>query len=207
MKKLLIAIGLILVVSLSVSAQESMKINVYAGGGVTIPMSPDVFKDYWKMGIGFGGGVGFEVTKSFEIVGRFGYNMHSFEADKFLADLGVTGITIDGLDFKTLEIMADIKYLIPAGEEDAAFKPYLVGSVGMVNAKFSDVTITGGTLSATLGGADETKLAFGFGAGAAFSVSPTVAIFVDAKYMIVTTSGESTGYLPLRAGLKFGLGG
>ena len=206
MKKVLIAVGMILVLSLGVQAQdEPMKINIYAGGGLTMPMSPDVYKDYWKMGMAFGGGVGFEVTPTFEIIGRFGYNMHSLDTDKLLE--GTSGITIDGLDFKTMEIMADIKYMFPAGAEGASFKPYLVGTVGMVNAKFSDVTITGGSLSMTLGGVDETKLAFGFGAGADLSLSPKAAIFIDAKYMMVTTSGESTAYLPFRAGLKFGLGG
>jgi opacity protein-like surface antigen len=177
---------MVLIVALCASASAQMKMNAYAGGGLAMPMSPSTFTDYWKMGLGVGAGIGFQPNEMFEIGASFGYHT---------CPLDISGV--DGLDFKFLEVMADVKYLIPTGE--SKFTPYIAGSVGIINVKVTDLE-TGTT---TLSGPDETKLGFGFGAGFIFDVSPSVGIFVDGRYKIVTTEGESTGYLPIMAGFKY----
>ena len=62
------------------------------------------------------------------------------------------------------------------------------------------------TFTETDDGQSETKLAFNFGAGFDWMVSPTVGIFADVRYAQIAVTGDPTGYLPVRGGLIVKLG-
>jgi opacity protein-like surface antigen len=208
MKRLILILFAILILALPSFGQSAVKPVIYAGGGLALPMNPTVFKDYWKMGFGGGGGIGIQINPNVEIIGKVFYNTFPLDADKILSEEGVTGVTIDGLDFQALEFGADIKYLFPAGGPEGKFKFALIGGVGLAQAKFTDVTITGDGSSITLPASSisETKVAFGFGAGFDYMFSPKAGFWFEGRYNIVSTSGQSTGYLPMRVGVKFLLG-
>ncbi len=198
MRKLLVAVALILMLAVGASAQ-SPKICLYAGGGMGLPMSPEVFSDGWKAGLNFGGGVGYLASPQFEVGGTLYYNSFGLDVP--------SGVGIDGGSFTSLEIMANFKYLIAVGAEDASFKPYLLGKIGMATVDVTDITLTEGEYVYTMGVIGETKLAYGFGAGADIAISPKAAVFFQTNYTFVATSGESMSYLPFSAGIKFWLGG
>jgi opacity protein-like surface antigen len=206
MKRSIVTLAVLLILSGAAFGQTDaakMKPVFYAGGGLALPTSPSVFSDYWGMGYGFGGGIGIQITPYVEVIGKFCFNTFPFDADKFLADIGETGATIDGLDFRALEFGADVKYMFDTGPESPV-APFLVAGVGAANVKVTDVTITedGETITVPLGDFSETKIALGIGGGLDYMFSPTAGLWVEGRYTIVTTEGESTGYLPLRAGIK-----
>ena len=91
-------LALLLIVSMPTWAQNQIKPVVYAGGGIDLLLSPDLLKDYWKMGYGFGGGVGIQVKPNLELIGRVSFNTFPFDADKFLDDMDApAGVSVDGL--------------------------------------------------------------------------------------------------------------
>jgi len=203
MKRVLIVVAALLALSTMVTAQSQVKPVVYLGGGLGMPLSPSAFSDYWKMGYGFGGGVGIQINPSIELIGKVFYNTFPFDADKILE--GTTGITIDGFDLKFLEFGVDFKYLLMANQPEAKFKPFMIVGVGMTNIKISDLTISGGGESYTfpLGEISETKPSLGGGAGFDYMFSPKAGIWMDVRVHVVMTEGDSFTYLPVRAGVKF----
>ncbi|HMA44100.1 MAG TPA: hypothetical protein VKO86_08795, partial [Gemmatimonadales bacterium] len=77
----------------------------------------------------------------------------------------------------------------------AQVRPYILGGVGYYNVK-----ISAGGVSAS-----ESKVGFGGGAGLAFKVGTgDTRLFVEGKFVSVSTSGNSTTFLPIRAGIRFG---
>lgn len=207
MRRVLIIMAVLLVFAVSASAQSQIKPAIYAGGGLSMPVGPDAFKDYWKMGMGFGGGVGLGFTPYLEVIGKFYFNQFAFDGDQFLSDLGVTGYTIDGFDFRALEFGADVKYMFSTAE-GAPFKPYGIVGLGMANIKITDVTITGDgeTLVLPMGDISETKFMLNGGVGFDYMFSPKAGLWVDARYATILTEGDAMSYIPIRAGVKILLG-
>ncbi|UCD16624.1 MAG: outer membrane beta-barrel protein [Candidatus Zixiibacteriota bacterium] len=210
-KALLLTIVLLAFVSSSFA--QGTKPALYLGGGLGLNMGPDEFKDYWKMGINFGGGVGIEVTPNFEILGSVYYNNFPMDEDEMIklveAIIGVpvVGLGIEGGSTRILELMVNGKFNIPTGDEASSFSPYLLGGVGFGSLSFSDVTATYEGDSETLE-IDEsaTDIALNIGGGVSFEVGPKVGIFVEGRFVMVLTEGDSTTYLPVRAGVKIKLG-
>jgi opacity protein-like surface antigen len=209
MKKLLIVIVLVLLCAAPGWAQNKIKPIIYVGGGLGMPLSPTLFSDYWKMGFGFGGGLGLQFNPQVEIIGRFHYNTFPLDDDKLLSDAGVSGssVTIDGLDFQSLEFGVDLKYIFKMAAE-SKFKPYMVTNVGFANVKFTDVTITGdgGSITLPASSISETDFTFAPGLGFDYMFAPKVGMWIDVRYALVLTEGETTSYLPIKAGLKLELG-
>ena len=58
MKRIALVLVVLLVFAMTASAQNQIKPVFYAGGGIGIPLSPSAFSDAYKMGFGFGGGIG-----------------------------------------------------------------------------------------------------------------------------------------------------
>ena len=110
MKRIALVLAVLLMFALTASAQSQIKPVFYAGGGLGMPLSPEAFKDGWKMGLGFGGGVGAQFTPNIEVIGKFFYNTFGLDVPD------VEGVTIDGGDLQFIEFGADMKYLFTTGQ-------------------------------------------------------------------------------------------
>lgn len=75
------------------------------------------------------------------------------------------------------------------GNRASTVRPYVLGGVGFYNVD--------------VGGASESKFAFGVGGGILFSIG-TMHAFLESRYMSVQTSGNSLTFLPVSLGLMFG---
>ncbi|MBU8933538.1 MAG: porin family protein [candidate division Zixibacteria bacterium] len=237
MRHAIVMIALVLLVA-ATGWTEGAKPVFYVGGGISMPMKPDAIggldgseigiKDMYKNGTHIGGGVGFQISPNVEIIGWVSYNSFAFDDDGFSQALedefirlsgGMTGFTFDintnGTKLELIEIMGDVKFTIPVGQQQAKFKPFILGGLGMTNAKQASTELemhivypplVDTTISETIPEQTETKLAFNIGAGFDYMVSPTVGIFADVRYAQVAVEGDPIGYLPIRAGLIFKLG-
>jgi len=211
-KSILVAIAALLIFAVAGFGGETSP-SLYVGGGISLPMGPQWFKDEHNMGFNFSGGVGFKVGQFFEIIGRGGF--HSFPIDKEVikaeleAYMGedLTGVSISGGSLQSLEFGADLKVLLVSSQSTSSIRPYVIAGLGMANLKYSDFKITyqGTSISFAVPG-DVTKIALDFGAGFEYMISPKVGLTFDGRYVLVTTEGESIKYLPVSVGLKFMLG-
>lgn len=199
MRRIALVLAVLLLFAISASAQNQIKPVVYAGGGLGLPLSPSEFSDGWKMGIGFGGGVGAQFTPNIEVVGKFFYNTFGLDVPE------VEGVTVDGGDLQFIEFGADVKYLFTTGP-DSPFGPFLLFGLGMTNVKITDLTVSGGDITIGLQGVSETKFALALGGGFDYMFSPKAGLWVEGRYAMVLTEGDSFGYMPIRAGVKLLLG-
>jgi opacity protein-like surface antigen len=208
MKRFFVALVGLLVLASAAAAESQMKPVIYAGGGISAPVSPEWFSDYWGLGYNFGGGVGLQINPSMEVTGNAFFNSHAFDDQKWVDYRGVPGVAIDGLDFQSIEFGFDFKYILMADRPDAKFLPFLVMGVGAANIKFTDATRTGGDDSYTLPASEnsETKFEWSGGAGVNFMFSPKAGVWLDGRWVMVTTENESINYIPVRAGLRYLVG-
>jgi opacity protein-like surface antigen len=162
----------------SLSAQEGIRVGV--GGGVLMPMGD--YKTADKLGWLAGADVTYWLTSTpIGIRGDFQYSQTSHKS-------GVPG------NSKIIGGMAEIVYAF--GAQADQIRPYILGGIGYYNVK---VSITG------FGDFSESKVGFGGGAGVAFKVGTgSTRVFVEGKFVNVSTSGSSTTFLPIRAGFRFG---
>ncbi|UCE24145.1 MAG: outer membrane beta-barrel protein [Candidatus Zixiibacteriota bacterium] len=204
MKRLAVVLAVFLVFAVTAGAQGDaarMKPVIYAGGGIGLPLSPSAFSDGWKMGIGFGGGVGLQVTPYVEVIGKFFFNTFPLDLPE------VPGITTDGGDLRFMEFGADVKYIFTVGP-DSPVGPFLLAGAGMANVKVTDFTVSGDGETNTIpfGDYSETKFALAFGGGFDYMFSPKAGMWVEGRYALVLTEGDSFGYFPIRVGVKLLLG-
>ncbi len=211
-----IAVTLLMVIlsSASVALAGEMKPAFYLGGGLTMPMSPKFLSDNYNMGISGAGRVGFALSPAVELGFSIGYNIIPMDDAKRTAwiesALGEplpVGVTVDGLSGKALEFLADAKYVFGESAEAKPFAPYMLAALGMTKTSWGDITMSGGGLSVSIPvPGSSTDFTLGFGAGFQYMFGPKVGFWLDGKYMVILTEGESTAHLPIRAGLKFMLG-
>ncbi len=198
MKKLALALIVLLTFALSASAQTpSAPFSLYAGGGLTLNQSPDIFKDNWKTGVHFMGGIGFKMHPMFQVVGKVEYNTHKSE----LADLaGFSGGTV-----KTLMFGVDgrMGFDVPS----APISPFFLGGIGLARSSRDDFV---GELAEGTGTYDppesvdsNTDFYFNVGGGVTLKSGPGFSLFIQGRYLSIATDEESTVTIPITAGVKF----
>jgi opacity protein-like surface antigen len=80
------------------------------------------------------------------------------------------------------------------GKAADQIRPYLLGGLGLYNVKV-DVAGTSGSA---------TKIGFGVGAGAAYKVGTGgTRLFVEGKFVSVSTDVTKTNFIPIRVGVRF----
>ena len=136
MKKILLLTALVALIASSAFAQVPAKpFTIYVGGGLTLPMSPDVFKDGWSTGFHGSAQLGFNSIPK----GEFLLNL---EFHRFGADFGdLSGY--DGGAFSSILVGGDFK--LNFGLPMAPTKPFILGGVGLAVLSFSDLTTPSGT--------------------------------------------------------------
>jgi hypothetical protein len=208
---MIVSLVLVVLTSAATVLGGEMKPAIYLGGGMSMPSSPATFSDYWKTGYGGMASLAFATQSNVEVAFTLGYTQFPINSDKVVAYaedmLGESvpaDAVIDGFDTKALEILADVKYIFGAAGGAKPFGPFILASAGMTSLSFSDGTVTGDgeTQTADMSDISSTKLTAGVGAGFQYMFKPKTGFWVDARYMMITTDGETTSHIPIRAGIK-----
>jgi hypothetical protein len=159
------------------------------GGGVTLPSGD--FDDL--VGTGWHGlaAVGFQPA-DFPV---------GFQIDGMYQRFGVDDVPDEvGGNWQVIQGTANVVYTFTTAEE-STFHPYLIGGLGLYNEK-----ATGDSLQAIVG--DQSETDFGINAGAGFDFQlGSVGLFVEGRFHNVFTEDNSTNFIPITAGIRFGGGG
>lgn len=164
---------------LSATSAQAQSFSVGVGGGATLPMGD--FNDGAKLGWHGMANVGYGLPSGLGFRGEFFYGQNN----------------LDGVDGKAKLSggMASLTYDIQSA---GGIKPYVLGGVGYHKVT---IDVTG------LGSGDDSAISFGGGAGLKFKAGSDANFFVEARYINIGTEGGSTAYIPVSAGISFGLGG
>jgi len=195
MKKVLLTVAVVFIFSSLAMAQvPSPPVSFYGGGALSLPSGPSGFTDTWKTGYHGFAGVGFNVAPKVKIVGKVEY--HTFASDFGIANLAGGNYNI---------LMFGPEAHLSLGAPMVPIKPFLSGGIGMANIKIGDFSGTDplvASFNTTLAGASSTNLFYSIGGGLEFSIGPTAAFFVQARYATITGDGGSTSFMPISVGLK-----
>lgn len=166
----------------SAHAQTAVQFGI--GGGVGIPLSN--FSDIAKLGFHGLANVEFQPASlpvGFRVEGmysRFGFS------DDFEALVG------EG-NWQLISGTANVVYTFTTAAE-SKFHPYLIGGAGAYNMKANQDNVDNDS---------ETK--FGINAGAGFNVAMgAAAVFIEGRFHNVFTEDESTNFVPISVGVRFG---
>ena len=124
MKKLLILALILAFTAMTASAQVPAKpMTIYGGVGMSLPTSPDEFKDFWSMGFHGLGAVGFNAAPKLQLLGKIEYHNFAFDWGDIPGDGGAISFLMIGGDVK-----------LNLGVPLAPTKPFILGGVGMATA-------------------------------------------------------------------------
>ena len=198
MRKLFLILAVLFAFAAHASAQAPTPFSVYAGGAFSLPQS-DAFKSAFKNGYHGFAGVGFKMSPMMQLIGKLEYHVFKFDFENNQSMDGYSGGTN-----KMLMFGADVKFSpkLPA----APVKPYLLGGLGVAHIKQSEFD---GPQSLSLSvfnsyvSQAQTKLYYNLGAGIDLASSPTFGLFAQARYVAITTDGETSAFIPISLGLRF----
>ena len=181
-------------------AGNQQKVGLYFNGALGLPMNPNEFSDYWKTSfLNFGAGLGYAFSPILSSNVYFDLGIFAFDGDKIAHEAGLGGvISIDGGSASIMTIFANIKAAVSTG----TVRPYFFGGGGLFLLSVDDATVSGGGMVIPLEGASETAVGINFGAGTYFVVAKQLDLFLDGRYVLGFTEGESTGTLPIRLGVR-----
>lgn len=177
MKRIAFAASVVAVIlALGTAGQaQAQSVTFGVGGGLTLPMGD--FNTAAKLGWHGIGQIGYGLPSGLGFRGDFFYGQNNLDGVSGKAKLA------GGLGNLTYDIKS------PGG-----VKPYFIVGAGVFNVK-----VEVGSASAS-----ETKFAFGGGGGLKFKAGSDSHFFVEGRYISVQTSGSSTGFIPITAGISFG---
>jgi hypothetical protein len=156
------------------------------GGGLTLPLGN--FGD--DAGTGFHGLAGVSFQPANFPVG--------FQVDGMFQRLGVDEDPVFGdvdANFQIIQGTANAVYRFQTSE-GTKIRPYLIGGVGVYNLKLTGDDVPDDTDSSTK---------FGINGGAGFDfVAGAASVFVEGRFHNVFTENESTNFIPITVGVRFG---
>lgn len=171
----------VLVCAASPATAQQPKVSYGVAAGLAMPMGD--YGDLDKLGFTFGAGASFALGSApvrLRIEGSWSQTSHD--------DVG--GSPVEG-NTKILGGMASLVYPFQTA---GTVKPYVLAGLGYYNVDFE---FTG------VGSADESKVGFGGGAGVRFPLS-SASLFLEGRFMSVSTSGSSTTWVPIIVGISLG---
>lgn len=203
MKKIIFGLFLFLASIANAFAQGTNKPEFYGNSGISFPIGPDEFSDYWRMGFNFGGGIGYPISPNLSLVGYFDFNNFRFDDDKYLRDYGFAGygISISGGEASIITLSGNLKATLHT--TTSSVHPYLWGGIGFFKLSIGDITIYGPGGAVSVEGDSESAFSVLVGGGIDFVIGERMDLFIEGKYVIGFTEGESTQMFPVKFGIKF----
>jgi opacity protein-like surface antigen len=169
--------GAIAVMAVSLPAR-AQRPYIFAGAGASFPVS--TFGDYAKTGWMAQAGVGVDVgTKGLWV-----------EAEGWYGSNNPSDVVGDKTDIFSLLGAVGYSFM-----PEKKVTPYVLGGAGFLSHKFEPATGASAT---------DTKFAYSGAAGLSFVASPTIHIFLEARYL--GTSDSESRMVPVTAGVSIELG-
>jgi len=193
---------LVLAVCCTARSQDMTRgVIILLNSGVSFPVRPAEFTDFWNPGLNLGFGMGYTFSPIFSFLGEFDYNNFTFDGEEFLKSTGVTGsgYSITGGSATALSLTANVKATAPL--QGVGLKPYLIAGAGLFNLSTADAIVTQGGQSVVNEGESETALSVLVGGGVDIPVGNRIEIVVQLEYVIGFTNNNSTGHVPAMAGV------
>jgi len=197
MKKLMMILAILLAFAVGASAQAPSPFSIYAGGALSIPNSPDGFKDGFKTGYHGMLGLGFKVAPPLQLIGKV--ELHSFQVnfDESMSEYsgGTNKMWMYGADAKFSPSLPALPVHV-----------YGLGGAGFATIKQSEFE---GPASLSLSILNEmvaesqTEMYWNVGAGFELPTGPMMSLFAQARYVQIQTEGESSSFIPITLGFKF----
>jgi len=192
-KSLFLVTVMLLLVPAAAFANGGWQVDVR--GGMALPMGD--YGDAFKSGLLIGMDASHMMTPMLAIGVDGNYIKNSPTDDSQTALDATFGAGTDA-EAKFVHYGAHVKYML--GTKGSKAIPYMVGGGGLYNAKFG-ITPPGGPEVSD----SETKFGLRGGVGANFMVGTSWGIGVQADFHDVMTSGQSSQFIGLAAGLHFNL--
>jgi opacity protein-like surface antigen len=199
MKKLFLALIILIAFGVSASAQVPTPFSLYAGGAISLPQSPDTFKDGFKNGFSGMVGLGWKLMPNLQAVGKI--ELHSFGLDYAQGGLATSYPTLTGGSERIWMFGVDGRFSL--GVPAAPFKPFGLAGVGLAKVDqtdFSDPLATGLPLLTPAG---QSKMYWNIGAGFEFKGTPLFGLFAQVRYVSIATDGQTSNFIPITVGFKF----
>ncbi|MCR4439932.1 MAG: hypothetical protein QHJ34_11250 [bacterium] len=183
------------------------QIELFAGGA--IPLAPDEFKDYFKVGYSLHGQYVMFPSERLGVTFGAAYELFSFNGDKFLDELQTTiGPYRDYFDVTgnghIVELAVGLRpYLTPATAHTQFF---LLGQ-GTYNMLGTEMTvkidIPGYYSEKETYKDDENKFGIAAGAGFETPLSESMNLIIQGLYRHIFTKDEATTFVGITAGIVF----
>ncbi|MBI4535051.1 MAG: outer membrane beta-barrel protein [Ignavibacteriae bacterium] len=197
----------IVVAVMSFSTLASGQLKFGGGPHLSLAFSafPKPVNEVYGFGFGFGAHGDMSIIKYIALRLNFDYHIFSSDKEKIKAAAGVSqvqGLEISGLNASIVGITINGLGKLPTG---SMITPYGILGLGIHILSVSDgqATIQGQNIPIQLGLGSETKFGLNFGAGAEFAIG-MFKVYGDIKYVLILTSGNSTGIIPITFGVTFG---
>lgn len=194
MKKLFAIIS-VLLIAVSLNAQGKFAVSV--NGDVALPMGN--FGDLAKTG--FGGLVAgvYNATPNIQVTLKSGYLTWSTETP---ASIQAAASSVNEGTLTSIPVLVGARYVAGKGK----LKPYGAAELGMhfTSTEVPSVTLPTGQ-SVGGGTTTDSNFGFGFGGGVYYEVAKTVDLELNAQYNIISTSGNSSGFINVGVGALFHL--
>ncbi|MHB2148945.1 hypothetical protein ACX8XP_07820 [Calditrichota bacterium LG25] len=184
----------------------SRKPQIEVFGGLAIPMAPDEFKDYFKMGYSIHGQYVMFPSSKLGISFGAAYEPFAFDGDKMMEDIQAmdpytdyTGVGIDG-SASILELGIGVRPYLTSPEATTQFFLFGMGTYNIIKTEIS-ISYQGIDMGSE---SDETKkMGVAAGAGLEMPLTETMNMIIQGLYRIIFTEDENTTFLGVTAGLVF----
>lgn len=169
-------------------------LNLYGGGGISVPMGD--LKGFWESGYSGTIGVGLGLIPTLETVARFSVHTFPLDDDKY-----------GGVDFTVHEYGLDIRANLSA--PGRPFRPYALIGVGMAKYDFSekmiDDAVADGVSSSLEKLEPKTKFFYNIGGGFKVRAMPKLNFFLEGRYTKIQVPHGKIDYFPITIGLNISL--
>lgn len=200
----------------SSQALRSNQIEVY--GGIALPMAPEEFKDYYKMGYSFHGQYVIFPSSRLGISFGVGYEPFSVDEDALIED--ASGYSKDdleamGIDFEldmslsVLELCAGVRPYLTVPEANTQIFLFGTGTYNLMKAKadlsmsYYDESIGEYVTYSYEDSADENKFGLAAGAGIEVPMGAMMNLIFQGLYRFIFTEDETTSFLGITMGVVF----
>ena len=202
MKRMLVSLMVMFMLLLASQsfAQPARQPQIEVFGGIAIPLAPDAFKDYFKMG--FSPHIQYVMFPSARLGVSFGvaYEKFTFDGDKLKENMDLGGYEIDVTgSASNVELGVGLRPYLTAPEVSTQIFLFGMATYNLLKTEWK-VSGYGNTEE---GSVKNNKPGAALGAGLEIPASESMNLILQGIFRFIFTEDETTSFVGITAGLVF----